>query len=256
MNNFIQFLSNRINTEKELEKNLRWYGFMQVIESTRGDSRIPDQGLIRILHRGLIKDSLRFAEIWKYDWPRICQWHIQSVFNIVRKLGKSETLETIFARVLWKMKKESIADEYMRPGLPILWFSDHWLSCFKKFEMQEEKEHNRTQEFLPKLIAARKFVDIKIASEVENFENGNLGIYAGMVWKAISTDRLTEFEISERSNASLEMVVLWTNVFYRVGLVSVNGTALVEPYFFKLPTFEGDTLSIAARKSDGVNETH
>lgn len=146
-------------------------------------------------------------------------------------------------RILFCLRLLAPAYTEFRDFLPPRW--KEWVVAGEQEESRQREELNA---FLPELRRARHEAQFQILGILSSLAQREAPSSIFAVWAAIS-DKVqeTERQIAVRSALSLLDVVACIEVFRQSGVVTVIGTALPEPRFWKTPQSTLDEASRATR---------
>ena len=113
---------------------------------------------------------------------------------------------------------------------------ERWKQWLQESEAAARSRYEETRAFMPKLYAARKEAASSLDDRLRALSEWNIPPEFRNLWRAIpNKSQNTERQISEKANLPIADCVSWIEALTRNVVVTVIGTALDEPKFWKTP---------------------
>jgi hypothetical protein len=156
---------------------------------------------------------------------------VQFICDIGNEYLKETSCDAPPQRLLFSLRVLSPSYTPFAQLIPEPW--NTWIAAAEK---EFAATYEETQAFMPKLREARREAQIVLEQRLESLRSRAAPPELCEVWSKIPDSKQeTERQIAKRTSLSLSEVVAWIEALQRSGVVTVIGTTLDEPKFWKTP---------------------
>lgn len=113
---------------------------------------------------------------------------------------------------------------------------NHWKHWMAEAEQKSQTAYQEIKAFLPKLHEARQIAFALIPERIRSLNERAASPELSAIWKAIpDNSQQTERNITESAALQLSETIAWLEALRSSGIVTIIGTALDEPRYWKTP---------------------